>query len=161
MQTYPIIKYPKTIQAFFRGDNPDIFEMSKPTKPHTRFSSFYILFISIAALTISILIFSDLLLVSIALFIIGILTFLAFLGAIQEYQKEKRKDLKMFEARMFDYENVTKRQQELKNKLKDKTATEKYIADRVKEIASSSSRFEIEQYNIATKGNSERYFYSN
>lgn len=160
MQTYPIIKYPKTIQAFFRGDNPDIFEMSKPTKHHTRFSDFYILFISIAALTISILIFSNLLLASIALFIISILTFLAFLGAMQEYQKEKKKALTMFEAKMFDYENVTKRQQELKNKLKGETATGKYFADRVKEIASSASRFEVEEYNIATKGNSERYFYS-
>jgi len=76
MQTYPIIKYHPTIQAFFRGENPDIFEMSTPTKPETRFSGLYLLFISIAALTISIFIFNDLLLASLAIFIIGILTFL-------------------------------------------------------------------------------------
>ena len=159
-QTYPIIKYPKPIQAFFRGDNPDIFEMTKPTEPHKRFSKFSSLFISITAMTISILIFNNLLLASIALFIIGILTFLAFLGALQEYQKEKKKDWMMFKAGMFDYDKVTKQQRELKDKLKDKTYTEKYIADRIKETASSASRFEIEQFNTATKGNSERYFYS-
>jgi len=65
----------------------------------------------------------------------------------------------MYEARMFDYFKATKEQDELKTKLKDKYLIEKYIADRIKEITSSASKFEVENFNIATKGNSEGYFY--
>lgn len=148
------------IDAFLRGDNPDILNISKPTKPHTRFSYFYVLAISLISLTISTLIFNNHLLASIVLFIIGVLAFILFLGAIQEYQKEKKKELQIYQARLFDYEELTKRQEELKSITKDKNASDRYAKNRIKGIALSATKFEIENYNIATKGNSESYFYT-
>lgn len=159
MQTYPIIKYPSTIDGFLKGENPDVFEISKPRKYNDKFRGFSYLVFGILAIAFGAFLFDKIAILAIAVIVIGLASNLIFIGTIQDFRKKKEKDNRMFEAQMFGYQNAIKKQQNAASLFNNVTTKTQFVQRRLKEESGSATNHEVEEFIFATKGNSEAYFY--
>lgn len=159
MQTYPIIKYPRSIDGFLKGVNPDVYEISKPRKYKHKFSGFSYLIFGILAIGFGVFILNKISFIAIAVIVIGLISILIFIGFIQDFRKDKEKENRMFKAKMLDYQNTIKKQENASRLFNSKSTKTQFVQRRIKEEASSATSHEVENGIIATKGKSEAYFY--